>query len=430
VTGTPTRGTGSGLTPTQPSTRGLPPKATVLLDAVVALSTDLDLPSVLTRIIESASDLTGARYGALGVIGEDGNLVEFITTGLDQHTQKMIGDRPSGRGVLRLLIDEAEPLRLADLGAHPKSLGFPPHHPPMVTFLGVPIRIRGTVFGNLYLTEKQGGVRFTEQDEVLVQALAGAAGVVIENARAYGLSERRRQWLEEAAELTDALQPHIHLDAALMRITSGVQSVSKALGAAVIQFPEDDEPVISAPQGLAFEALEPLLPEIAALAAQSGSGGYPVDLTTSGLTAVLVPLRAHLTEAGMLVALFDRNLRPVGYEERELLAAFAEHAGLALDRVQAFADRERLAVVSERERIARDLHDVVIQRLFATGMKLRGLTSPSADESVAAGVEAALSDLDLTVKDIRSTIFALRSPQAAALRSQINSAGGFRWDWG
>ena len=158
--------------------------AEALLEAVSAISSDLDLRSVLTRIVEAATKLTDARYGALGVIGADGSLVEFVTIGIDEETHRLIGDLPRGRGILGLLIHDPQGIRMAELAAHPASVGFPANHPPMDTFLGVPVRIRGTVFGNLYLTEKHGGAEFTEQDEQLVEALARAAGFVIENARA------------------------------------------------------------------------------------------------------------------------------------------------------------------------------------------------------------------------------------------------------
>ncbi|HBV93769.1 MAG: GAF domain-containing sensor histidine kinase [Candidatus Dormibacteria bacterium] len=159
-----------------------------LLDAVVALSADLSLPNVLRRIVEAAAEVSGARYGALGVIGPEqagleGGLVEFVTTGLDAEAIRAIGDLPHGRGLLGLLITDPKPQRIRDIGAHPASSGFPPHHPPMGSFLGVPIRVRDEVFGNLYLTEKQGAPEFSEADEELVVALAGAAGIAIENAR-------------------------------------------------------------------------------------------------------------------------------------------------------------------------------------------------------------------------------------------------------
>ena len=181
-----------------------------MFEAVTAISSDLDLRSVLTRLVESATTLTGARYAAIGCHrGPGDDLVEFVTTGIDDEHHRMIGDLPRGRGILGLLIREPQAIRMDELAAHPASVGFPAHHPAMATFLGVPVRIRGTVFGNLYLTEKAGGEPFTEQDERLVEALARAAGYVIENARAYGLSERRRQWLEASAELTETLQPPI-----------------------------------------------------------------------------------------------------------------------------------------------------------------------------------------------------------------------------
>ena len=182
----------------------LPGAAEALLEAVVAISSDLDLHAVLTRIVESATEMTGATYGALGVIAPDGKtLVDFVTTGMDEQHRLLIGDLPRGQGILGLLIEHPEPIRLDNLSEHPSSFGFPAHHPPMTTFLGVPIKIRGTVFGNLYLTEKAGGTSFTAQDELLVRGLATAAGFVIENARAYGLSERRRQWLEATADLAE-----------------------------------------------------------------------------------------------------------------------------------------------------------------------------------------------------------------------------------
>ncbi len=170
---------------------------------------------MLTRLVESATRLTDAKYGAMGVIGADGMLMEFVTTGIDEQQHRMIGDLPRGRGILGLLIREPESIRMSDLSVHSAAAGFPPNHPPMRTFLGVPVRIRGTVFGNLYLTEKRGGADFTVQDEQLVQALARTAGFVIENARAYGRSERRRQWLEATAELIEALQPPVDIEQAL-----------------------------------------------------------------------------------------------------------------------------------------------------------------------------------------------------------------------
>src|SRR5215207_488693 len=246
-----------------------------LLDAVLTVGSDLDLPAMLERIVEAAVELVDARYGALGVLDDTRTrLAQFITVGLDDETYNAIGHLPEGHGILGLLIVDAKPLRLPDLSEHPDSYGFPPHHPPMTSFLGVPIRVRDQVFGNLYLTDKRSSEVFTDVDEELVVGLAAAAGVAIENAR----------------------------------------------------------------------------------------------------------LHARLHE---------------------------------------------LAVVEDRERIARDLHDTVIQRLFATGLSLQGtLRLVGADPAAATSrIEAAVDDLDLTVKHIRTAIFGLEMTQseAASVRGRLQA---------
>jgi signal transduction histidine kinase len=398
----------------------LPGSAKALLDAVIAISSDLDLHSVLSRIVVSATELTGAGFGALGIIGDDGELADFITTGIEPHERTVIGELPRGRGILRLLIDEPEALRLDDLGAHPKSYGFPPHHPTMITFLGVPVRIRGTVFGNLYLTQKAGGVPFTEPDEVLVLALASAAGFVIDNARAFGLSERRRQWLEASAVLVDTLQPPVDLDDALELITNSVRSVSRAEAAAVIEVPDEGSPTIVAMDGSARDQIPGLLDAIAE-GMRGGRRTTVVELSAGELRALTIPLRAHLAAPGVLVALFERSHRPDEHEERELLLWFADQAALALDRAQALEDRAELAVISDRDRIARDLHDVVIQRLFATGLQLEGVRTLRDSTEVIGRIDKAVDALDQTITDIRSTIFELQDRPPGSLRAEIRA---------
>jgi signal transduction histidine kinase len=398
----------------------LPGSAKALLDAVIAISSDLDLHSVLSRIVVSATELTGAGFGALGIIGDDGELADFITTGIEPHARERIGELPRGRGILRLLIDEPEALRLDDLGAHPASYGFPPHHPTMITFLGVPVRIRGTVFGNLYLTQKAGGVPFTEPDEVLVLALASAAGFVIDNARAFGLSERRRQWLEASAALVDTLQPPVDLDDALELITNSVRSVSRAEAAAVVEVPDEGSPTIVAMDGSARDQIPGLLDAIA-VGMRGGSRTTVVELPAGDLRALTIPLRAHLAAPGVLVALFERSHRPDEREERELLLWFADQAALALDRAQALEDRAELAVISDRDRIARDLHDVVIQRLFATGLQLEGVRTLRDSSEVMGRIDKAVDALDQTITDIRSTIFELQDRPAGSLRAEIRA---------
>jgi signal transduction histidine kinase len=392
--------------------------AQALLEAVMAISSDLDLPVVLTRIVESATELTDAQYGALGVVGGSGELVEFVTTGIDDDVRAQIGDLPRGRGILGLLIDRPETIRLDDLSAHPDSSGFPPHHPPMTTFLGVPVRIRGTVFGNLYLTEKRGGVPFTAQDELLVQALASAAGFVIENARAYGLSERRRQWLEASAALADALQPPVELGRALRQITQTAKSVSGARAAAVLSL-ADSRRTVSVDAADA-DLVQEVLDELAGNPAL-GQGVDAIETFAAGLPCVVIPLRAHLAGEGVLVAVHDPDRGPQDIEERELLASFADQAALALDRAQAVGDREELAVISDRERIARDLHDLVIQRLFATGLQLQGVGLLVTNPDVQERLDKAVADLDLTIRDIRGTIFELQNRQTGSLRTELRN---------
>ena len=405
---------------TSPEAEDLSGPARALLDAVVAISSDLDLHSVLSRIVVSACELTGARYGALGVIGADGNLDDFVTHGIDAELHRQIGDLPRGRGILRLLIDEPEPLRLPDLRAHPRSFGFPAHHPPMSTFLGVPVRIRGTVFGNLYLTEKEGGVQFTPQDEQLVLALASAAGFVIDNARAYLLSERRRQWLEASAELTEALQPPISIERALAEFTIAARSLSGATATAVVRFADSDAELATS-DGPAADRLPSLLPEIGTLVGHAAPTDRIETMHADDLEVVVVPLRAHFAGPSALVALFEEGHRITDAEERELLGSFADQAALALDRAQAMEDREELAVVSDRDRIARDLHDVVIQRLFATGLQLQGVRGIVVNPEVAERLEKAVDELDETIRDIRTTIFELQHRQGGSLRSLVRA---------
>ncbi|MGA8245264.1 MAG: GAF domain-containing protein [Nocardioides sp.] len=403
-----------------PETDLLSDSSRKLLEAVMAISSDLDLHSVLCRIVEAATALTGARYGALGVLGSGDTLGEFVSTGLTEQERARIGHLPEGRGILGLLVTDPRPLRLTDLTRHPASSGFPPNHPPMTSFLGVPVHIRGTVFGNLYLTEKEGGGDFTDADERLVVTLAGAAGLVIENARAYGLSERRRQWLEAAAALTDDLQPPVEWEMALQHITTTARRVGRAWATAVVgPAPEADVLTVACEPGDVATVLDAVESAVEALG--DLPTGDPVDVVLDPVTATVVPLRARLGEGGTLVALFrpdEQRLRDL--DDRELLISFADHAALALDRAMAVDDREKLAVLSDRERIARDLHDVVIQRLFAVGMQLQAVSMRGGDD-VRDRLESAVRDIDGTIRDVRATIFELQTRGSDTLRGDLQA---------
>ncbi|HSE09296.1 MAG TPA: GAF domain-containing protein [Nocardioidaceae bacterium] len=398
----------------------LPDNARALLDAVVAISSDLDLHSVLKRIVVSACQITGARYGALGVVGHGGGLVDFVTHGVTHEEHAAIGDLPRGHGILGLLIDHPEPIRLSHIQDHPKSYGFPPNHPPMERFLGVPVRIRGTVFGNLYLTEKAGGGDFTDQDEQLVMALASAAGFVIENARDYAQSERHRQWLEATAQINDALQPPVRLDDALRQIAIGARRVSGASAVAVVRRAADGSQEVAAWDGRRSEELVPLVHSL-----EKHIAGAEDEVTVVVIpqgaerTVVLVPLRAHLATDGVLLVLLEAGRGSLDSDEAELLASFADQASLALDRAQAISDRQELMLVSDRDRIARDLHDLVIQRLFATGLGLQGARRIATSEEVRERIDSAVADLDVTIRDIRSTIFELQHGHELSLRADV-----------
>jgi two-component system, NarL family, sensor histidine kinase DevS len=399
----------------------LPESTQALLDAVTAISSDLDLRSVLSRIVEAATRLTSAQYGALGVLGGDAALAEFITTGLDDEDRARIGELPHGRGILGLLIRHPTAIRLVDLTQHPDAAGFPPNHPPMASFLGVPVRIRGTVFGNLYLTEKAAGQAFTREDELLVEALAITAGFVIDNARAYGLSERRRQWLEAAATLDEAVQPPIEFGRALREVARAARTMAgaRAVGASISRKDTPPQLVTAHPSDVAgvTAALDVIVTD-----PTTARTADPFEATVGDYDALVVPLRTHLAGDGLLVAFFDPGSRPLPVEDSELFVSFADQAALALDRAQGLDDRAELAVTSDRERIARDLHDLVIQRLFATGLQLQRAEAAATTPEVAEIVRRSVDALDATIKDIRGTIFELqRNGSGSSLRADLRA---------
>lgn len=408
-----------------------------LLDAVVGIGTDLDLQSTLRRIVKSACDLAGARYGALGVIGPDRELTEFITHGLDQDATDAIGELPHGRGVLGLLIAEPRPVRMPDITRHPNSYGFPPGHPPMHSFLGVPVRIRDQVFGNLYLSDKQGAAEFSEDDEQIVVALAAAAGVAIENARLYELAHRREQWLSATAEITSVLLGEVRRTDALELVARRAREVADAELALVLLYDEEAEQfiveVVDAPDeeapalvGAVVPASETtfatavierrhfLVPNLAKAAP------WPVPVV--GGPAVLSPLAAGDTLHGVLLLGISPDREQPADEDIPLLNSFANQAALAMERARGQEERELLVVLEDRERIARDLHDVVIQRLFATGLQLQSTVPLSTHPETVRRLNVAVDDLDATIRDIRRTIFELRTPMTAQLRTEIRES--------
>ncbi|GAB3424972.1 GAF domain-containing sensor histidine kinase [Flindersiella endophytica] len=416
-----------------------------LVDAVMVVGSDLDLHSVLGRITESACRLVGARYGALAIVGSDGRITEFITRGMSDAERALIGPLPEGKGVLGLLIQEPRPMRLSDLGEHPTSYGFPPHHPPMTTLLGVPIHLRDEFFGNLYLTEKQGGAEFTAEDEEAVVALATAAGVAIENARLYENERRRQRWLQAAAEITELTLGEIDRTAAMRLVARRVREVAGADSVGIILADSDDpngDPVIEAFDGLGLEEAagmrvpgarmtrrvmdtgERLLIEDLGKDDRIAASDDPVARRFAAIGQCMVlPLRSSIGVLGVLVVGWRRDTavsRKLDVEA-QLLEGFAAQTALVLGRVRAQEDRERLLLLEDRDRIARDLHDVVIQRLFATGMRLQMAVPLAARPEVRDRLNEAIDALDATNRDIRSAIFGLnRAQRAESIRDRID----------
>jgi len=417
-----------------------------LLDAVVGLAADLDLDSVLERIIRVACQLADAQYGALGVLGAgpDRRLRAFVTHGLADAQRAEIGDLPRGHGILGVIIDSPEPLRLDRLGDQPMSYGFPANHPPMDTFLGVPIRIRDQVFGNLYLTEKRSGAGFTTEDEEILVALAAAAGVVIENARLYEESARRQRWLEAAAEITAALLGEVRRDQAMALVADRAREVAGADVSAVLLRHEGDRLLVEVTSGsLPDDAAGTRVPTTGAVVGTVLDGGEPFVLAAPALderlaelamssadgwpllgSVALLPLRGARAAAGVLmVGWSPERQHEFRTTDIALLASFAEQAALALQIAQAQEDRGRLAVFEDRDRIGRDLHDLVIQRLFAVGLTLENASRLTVRPEVTARITGAVDDIDATIKDIRRTIFELSAPPVPGdLRAELAAA--------
>jgi two-component system, NarL family, sensor histidine kinase DevS len=398
-----------------------------LLQAVVAIGSHLDLASVLRGIVATAADVADAKYAAIGVLDprSERRLSQFITVGIDDDHKALIGALPSGHGVLGLLIDDPRPIRLTDISQHPSSYGFPPNHPPMRTFLGVPVLVRGEVYGNLYLTEKRGGGEFTVADERLVMALATAAGLAVQNARLYEEAQRRQLWLEASRDITTMLLGGATPAEVFPRLIACVREVAEADSAFLVLPTADGCLRAEVADGVGAEAIRGIILPEQSMSARVMNESHPIvvaDARTDGRIwqhvieaaeagpALFVPLGTAESTVGTLVVTNRRDGPSFPEETVALIESIAGQAALALRLGAAAKDREQLAVLGDRDRIARDLHDLVIQRLFATGMSLegalRGMEPPPAVERV----HRAVDDLDTTIKEIRTTIFALQSP--------------------
>ncbi|WP_320535743.1 GAF domain-containing sensor histidine kinase [Pseudarthrobacter sp. IC2-21] len=395
-----------------------------LLNAVVALAEDLSLEAVLLRVVSSACHLLEADYGALGVIGSDQGLSHFITVGIDDDLARRIGPLPTGHGVLGLLIRDPKPLRLHDLSQHPDAYGFPRHHPQMKSFLGVPIRVRDSVFGNLYLTQKKGGGDFTDEDEGLAEAFAAAAGVAIENARLYDDARRRTAWLQACMDVTgkvmdDEAAPVSQDDGLDMIAARALQESSAAL--ALILVPEEDSKLFRVAGAAGSTALEwtgrlslfdpgevkAVLAAGQAAVIEDASAALSGGPVPADGRLLVVDLRARGTHHGLLVLAREGSAGMFSKTDVEMGAVFGSHVALALELARAHRMREQLAVFTDRDRIARDLHDLVIQRLFAAGLSIQSLRRLITGEQAARTLQTVTAELDEVIRELRNTIYSL-----------------------
>ncbi|MFE7803524.1 GAF domain-containing protein [Streptomyces sp. NPDC057430] len=409
-----------------------------LLEAMRSVGTGLELHSTLDRICETAAELAGSRYAAIGVVGEEGEgLSDFVTYGVDADVARRIGRRPDGHaGLLGALIREPRTIRLADLSADPRSAGFPPGHPPMRTFLGVPIRVQGEIFGNLYLAEKSDGGEFNDYDVHMVRVLATEAGIAIGNARLYEAARQRERWIDGSVAVTTALLSGGDADDALSVVAEQARRLADA-AAGIVLLPAEEGglEIVAVSSEPASPALGTVIPPESAVVGRllEGEAVFVDDASTdprmvsSRLAArygpsMLLPLHSGGRVLGALATPRARGGRPFTEAERTLATQFASQAALALMMAEAQRDRERLAVYEDRDRIARDLHDLVIQRLFATGMMLESAQRRSVVPTVRDGVGKAVDELDVTIQEIRTAIFALQQGPAEApsgLRTRV-----------
>jgi signal transduction histidine kinase len=406
-----------------------------LVEAMLTITSGLELDDTLRTIVHTAIEMVDARYGALGVRGHGHELVEFVYEGIDHAMRENIGHLPEGRGVLGVLIDDPKPIRLEDISSHAASVGFPPNHPPMRTFLGVPVRIRDEVFGNLYLTEKAGGQPFSEDDEVLVQALAAAAGIAIENARLYQQSKARQSWIEATRDIGTELLSGADPATVFRLIAREALQLTNAM-TTLVAVPDDDEVsaakvtdlVVVATAGDTLPQDSQAIPvsgtSIGEAFVQRAPGRFDTVDIDGGGPALVLPLRTTDTVAGVLVALRRTGDYPFTAEQLDMMAAFADQAALAWQLASTQRRMRELDILTDRDRIARDLHDHVIQRLFAVGLSLQGTISRARSPEVQQRLTDSVDDLQQVIQEIRTAIFDLHggSSGSTRLRQRIDEA--------
>jgi signal transduction histidine kinase len=408
---------------------------------IVDIAADLDLDATLKRIVTAAMELTGARFGALGVRGPDDTLISFVHAGIDEFAANPIGHH--SKGVLGLLRSRSGSLRLDHLTTLPAAVGFREHHPSRGDLLGVPIIIRQNVFGSLYLTKPTSRAAFSEADELAVRELASAAAVAIDNARLFDRARSTAQWAEASRMITTGLLSAVDLHARLQLIAARACELTEAEQAIVLVPTEDDLPVdevdtlvVSTAVGLyADEVLGQRVPVDGSTTGAVFRSGTPVitaafahplqALTDVGRrSAIVMPLRSEHTLLGVIAVVRNSDQPPFDAEHLKLMSDFADHATVALMLANTLEHARNLTVLADRERIGHDLQDHVIQRLFTAGIDLQGTIARSRSSEITDRLNRTVTDLQITIEDIRTTIFELHhtGTQRIGLRQRIEAA--------
>jgi signal transduction histidine kinase len=417
-----------------------------LATAVLAATSQQPIDGTLHEIVRAAAARVEATYGALGVLTADGRRLDrFIVHGMDDATHERIGKLPGGLGILGLLVDEPGVLRLDDLGRHEASVGFPAGHPPMRSFLGVPVRVRDAVFGNLYLTEKRTGGPFTAADSEAVEAIAAVAGLAIENARLAERSEIRCEWMQAGTDIATALLSGAEPGSVLRSVGETVCDLTGADYVGVLVSTSDDDTALTiaaaaGPKGADVEGVRVPLSGthsgavyhtgVAALVDDIGvepdGDLYPAvarEITARLGPAFIVPLGSS-PPLGLIVAARLRDKEQFDPAVLDPATAFATQTAVALTLARSQRRERRLTVQADRDRIARDLHDHVVQRIFATALSLDRLSrslEPS-DAGAAERLARSVDELDGTISEIRAAIFELHREdqlRPASLRAQL-----------
>lgn len=394
----------------------LPDEARDLIDAVVGLGADLDLPAIWRRLLDSACRLTDAAHGVLAVLGADGEIGELVVQGMRVEELEALGNGPE---VLGVTPGGRVPLRVDDLREHRQTRGLPPADPPVQSFLGVPVLVRDRVWASLHLANRRGGP-FTEADQERVATLARAVVPAVENARVHQQGEEERSWQENALRLYANMTPVLRRQDTLGRLVEAVGEVTGADLVAVVQ---------EADQALEIPALAGDREDVVALAEELRplvlevlrTGEVHTHDQPDGAGTLLVPLHTQVAPTGVLLATHPDGWDRLDGLHPDLLAIFSDQAGFALDLADSLAHRHQLLLTADRERISRDLHDLVIQRLFATGLHLQGARGLGRLDQVHRRIDTSIAELDKAISEIRTTIFQLNNQPSQTLREAARS---------